>query len=199
MAKYTKYDLGQAILDVRNGQSLRKAALLWGVPLTTLHSRLHGQESRNEAAIPKQRLSTAQEKSLTTWILMQNDLGLPPTHAQIRQFTTRILAVKGDHQPLGKRWMQAFLRRNPSLRTQKAHSRESARINGATTEVIRPWFNRDTPKGRRGGHGSCHVYIITSHLEGACRGASPPPQSGLARNEGLPHSLAGPRPEGPLR
>ena len=85
---------------------------------------------------------SSQEKSLTQWILMQSDLGLPPTHAQIKQFTTRILAVKGDHEPLGKRWMQAFLRRNPSLRTQRAHSRESARINGATTEVIRPWFNR---------------------------------------------------------
>jgi DDE superfamily endonuclease/Tc5 transposase DNA-binding domain len=142
MAKYTEYDIGQAILAVTNGQSIKSAALQWGIPRTTLHGRLHGRESRNEAFAGQQRLSPAQEKSLTQWILMQSDLGLPPTHAQIKQFTTRILAVKGDHEPLGKRWMQAFLRRNPSLRTQRAHSRESARINGATTEVIRPWFNR---------------------------------------------------------
>jgi DDE superfamily endonuclease/Tc5 transposase-like DNA-binding protein/Psq-like protein len=142
MAQYTEYDIGQAILDVTNGQSIRKAALHWGVPRTTLRHRLYGSESRKEAFASYQRLSPDQEKSLTTWILMQNDLGLPPTHAQIRQFTIQILAVKGDHQPLGKRWMQAFLRRNPSLCTQKAHSRESARVNGATTEVIQPWFNR---------------------------------------------------------
>jgi 4-hydroxybenzoate polyprenyltransferase len=141
MARYTEYDLGQAIIDVTKGQSLRKTARHWGVPLTTLHSRLHGQESRSEAAIPKQRLSPAQEKRLTQWILTQNDLGLPPTHAQIKQFTQQILAVKGDHQPLGKHWMQAFLRRNPSLRTQRAYSRESVRVNGANTEVIKPWFN----------------------------------------------------------
>jgi DDE superfamily endonuclease/Tc5 transposase DNA-binding domain/helix-turn-helix, Psq domain len=142
MAQYTEYDLGQAILDVTNGQSIRKAALHWGVPRTTLRHRLQGSESRKEAFTSFQRLSPAQEKSLTTWILSQNDLGLPPTHAQIKQFTTRILAMKGDYDPLGKRWFQAFLRRNPSLCTQRAHSRESARINGATTEVIRPWFNR---------------------------------------------------------
>ncbi|OAQ63892.1 transposase [Purpureocillium lilacinum] len=68
-------------------------------------------------------------------------MGLPPTHSQIRQFAQRMLAVKGDHTQLGKHWMQAFLRRNPAFRTQKCHHRDSARVNGASTEVIRPWFS----------------------------------------------------------
>ncbi|KAM4054941.1 DDE superfamily endonuclease [Hirsutella rhossiliensis] len=75
-----------------------------------------------------------QEKQLTEWILIQDALGLPPTHSQIRQFAQRMLAVKGDHTPLGKHWMQAFLRRNPAVRTQKCHHRDSARVNGASTE-----------------------------------------------------------------
>jgi DDE superfamily endonuclease/helix-turn-helix, Psq domain/Tc5 transposase DNA-binding domain len=141
MGQYTEEDLSQALIAVTNGQSMRKAAIQWGVPRTTLYNRLHGHESRKEAYSGLQRLSPAQEERLTKWILIQNDIGLPPTHAQIRQFTQRILAIKGDHQPLGKRWIQAFLKRNPSIRTQKSYSRESARINGATTEVIRPWFN----------------------------------------------------------
>ena len=37
--------------------------------------------------------------------------------------------------------MQAFLRRNPAIQTQKCHRRDSARVNGASTEVIRPWFD----------------------------------------------------------
>ena len=133
MAQYTEYDLSQAILSVTNGQSIRKAALEWGIPRTTLQHRLQGRESRKEAFIGQQRLSPAQEKHLTQWILTQGDLGLPPTYAQIKQFTQRILAVKGDHQPIGKHWMQAFLKRNPSIRTQRSYSRESVRINGATT------------------------------------------------------------------
>jgi len=141
MARYTEDDISQAILAVTNGQSVRNAALQWGIPRITLYDRLQGRASRKEAFSDMQRLSPAQEKHLTQWILTQGDLGLPPTHAQIKQFTQRILAVNGDHQPIGKHWMQAFLKRNPSIRTQRSYSRESVRVNGATTEVISPWFN----------------------------------------------------------
>lgn len=41
----------------------------------------------------------------------------------------------------GKHWMQAVLRRNPAIRTQKCYHRDSSRVNGACTEAIRPWFN----------------------------------------------------------
>jgi hypothetical protein len=142
MAQYTEYELGQAVIAVTNGQSVQKAALHWGIPRSTLRHRLQGTESRKEAFASQQRLSPIQEQHLTQWILTQCDLGLPPTYAQIKQFTQRILATKGDDKPIGKHWMQAFLRRNPSLRTQKSYSRESARVNGATAEVIKPWFNR---------------------------------------------------------
>jgi hypothetical protein len=141
MAQYTEHDLGQAVIAVTNGQSVKKAALHWGIPRSTLRHRLQGTEPREEAFAGQQRLSPVQERHLTRWILTQGDLGLPPTHAQIKQFTIRILATKGDHQPIGKHWIEAFLKRNPSIRTQKSYSRESARINGATTEVIKPWFN----------------------------------------------------------
>jgi len=65
---------------------------------------------------------------------------VPLTHAQIKDFAQRLLVLKGDNKPLGKRWMQAFLRRNPSLRTKRARSIDSQRVNGATTSVIKPWF-----------------------------------------------------------
>jgi DDE superfamily endonuclease/helix-turn-helix, Psq domain/Tc5 transposase DNA-binding domain len=141
MGQYTEDSISQALQAIANGQSVQKAALQWGIPRTTIRNRIRGRESRKEAFSGLQRLSPVQEQRLTSWILTQGELGLPPTHAQIRQFVQRILAVKGDHQPLGKHWMQAFLKRNPTIQTQKAYSRESARVNGASTEVIRPWFN----------------------------------------------------------
>ncbi|KAM4055463.1 DDE superfamily endonuclease [Hirsutella rhossiliensis] len=104
-----------ALEAIANGGSAKKAARDWGVrgQLFTI---------------------ACMEKQLTEWILIQDALGLPPTHSQIRQFAQRMLAVKGDHTPLGKHWMQAFLRRNPAVRTQKCHHRDSARVNGASTE-----------------------------------------------------------------
>ncbi|OAQ65585.1 transposase [Purpureocillium lilacinum] len=74
----------------------------------TLFNRLHGRECRKDAFSPLQRLSQTQENQLTEWVLIQDALGLPPTHSQIKQFAQRI---------------------------------DAARVNGASTEVIRPWFN----------------------------------------------------------
>ena len=105
MGQYTENNLQQALEAVTNGQSLRRASLQWGVPKSTLLSRRQGHEPRREAFASQQRLSPVQESHLTQWILTQAALGLPPTHAQIRQFAERILAIKGDSQSLGKHWM----------------------------------------------------------------------------------------------
>ncbi|KAJ6436498.1 endo-beta-1,3-glucanase [Purpureocillium lavendulum] len=117
--QYTEYDISQALEAVAKGKSVRKASAAWGVLRIPLFNRLHGHECRKDAFFPLQRLSQTQENQLTEWVLLQDALGLPPTHSQIKQFAQRMLAVKGDHVPLGKHWMQAFLRRNPAIRTQK--------------------------------------------------------------------------------
>lgn len=38
--------------------------------------------------------------------------------------------------------MDNFLRRNPILKTKKQFYIDSARVNGATTEIIRKWFQK---------------------------------------------------------
>jgi hypothetical protein len=140
MKKYSEDDLQQALQAFANGQSLRKASLKWGVPRRTLQDRLTGTQPRRLAFAPLQRLSQTQEDHLAKWVLIQASLGLPPTHSQLKEFAERVLQVKGDLQPLGKKWVQAFIRRNPSIKVQRAKSIDSKRVNGATTDIIRPWF-----------------------------------------------------------
>jgi hypothetical protein len=38
--------------------------------------------------------------------------------------------------------MANFLRRNPVLKTKKQHQIDSMRVNSATTEIIKPWFQK---------------------------------------------------------
>ena len=125
---------------MENGHSIRKTALEFGVPRSTLQDRTNGRISRQEAHMPQQRLSTVQEERLTQWVLTQEALGLGPTHRQIKAFAGRILWARGDAVPLGKRWMTGFLRRNPILRTKKQLHIDSARVNSATTEIIKKWW-----------------------------------------------------------
>lgn len=106
--EYTKQDLQQALNAVTNGMSQRKAEFEYGVPRATLQNRIKGHISRQEAYVPQQRLSTVQEQRLSEWVLVQESLGLAPTHGQIRAFAGRILWAHEDAAPLGKRWMAGF-------------------------------------------------------------------------------------------
>ena len=117
MAKYTEADVQNAFSDVQNGISVAKAAKIWSVPRTTLRHRLEGSTTHRAAATRFQRLSPVQENLLVEWIRKQGTLGLPPTHSSVRYFVTRILAEGGDVQPLGRRWMAGFFKRNPAVKT----------------------------------------------------------------------------------
>ena len=46
--EYTQEDLDQAILAVSGGESLRKAALAWGIPRGTLQGRIHSRATRHQ-------------------------------------------------------------------------------------------------------------------------------------------------------
>ena len=140
MPQYTKEDVQRALNAIANGIHQRKAALEYGILRSTLQLRIDGSLSRREAHIPQQRLSKIQEERLSKWILIQESLGLGPTHGQIRAFAGRILQARGDALPLGKRWMAGFLRCNPILKTKKQFYIDSARVNSATTEVIKKWW-----------------------------------------------------------
>jgi 4-hydroxybenzoate polyprenyltransferase len=52
------------------------------------------------------------------------------------------LYAKGDANSLRKRWIDNFLRRNLILKTKRQFHIDSARVNGATTEIIRKWFQK---------------------------------------------------------
>ncbi|KZL80565.1 transposase [Colletotrichum incanum] len=103
MAQYTEYEVNRALADITSGQSTRDASSKWGVPRSTLRSRLKGTQPRAAAFSELQRLSISQEAKLASWVQIQADLGLAPTHQQIREFAQRILNAMGDTQPLGKR------------------------------------------------------------------------------------------------
>ena len=139
---YTEDDVQYALRDIANGKSERKASLDWGVPRGTLQDRISGRLSRSEAHAYEQRLAPTQEQRLTDWVLVQESLGQSPTHTQLRALAERILVARHDAVPLGKRWMAGFLCRNPVLKTKKQFRIDSVRVNGATSDIIKGWFQK---------------------------------------------------------
>ncbi|KAL0929365.1 transposase [Colletotrichum truncatum] len=142
MGQYTETEVNQALNAVASGQSVRKAAHDAGIPPLTLQSRLKGSQARNVAFSSFQKLSPAQESHLAEWVRIQAALGLPPTHQQLKEFAQRILDIRGTTQPLGRNWIQFFIKRNPSIKVHRARAIDSKRVNGASTNVIRQWFQQ---------------------------------------------------------
>ena len=136
MPSYTESDVRAAIADVRKGVSMRQAAKKWCIPRITLRDRLTGYLPRSIAFSGLQRLSVTQETLLADWVLLQADLGIPITHQQLRALGQRVAHTRGGDSALGKRWATAFLKRNPRCKTMRARKIDSARVNGATVEVI---------------------------------------------------------------
>jgi 4-hydroxybenzoate polyprenyltransferase len=161
MPKYSEESIRSAINDVENGISQRKAAQRWKIPRTTLQERLNGRTTRKESHEFCQRLSEQQESHLAQWILAQANLGFAPTHKQVKEFATTIIRSGGDDQPLGKRWMEGFIRRNPEVRTVRGKSIDSCRLNRATTKIIKGFFQiYGLPSQERN-----HIQILTNKMK----------------------------------
>jgi hypothetical protein len=133
-----------ALQDLDSGQvtSLRAAAMKWGVPRSTLSDRRRGLNNRHIANQPRQRLTPDQEKFLADWIIEQDHQGFPPTHARVREMALRVLQINGDSNPLGTRWTESFIRRNPRIRSCIGQKIESKRIKCTQPEHLREFFQR---------------------------------------------------------
>ena len=126
MAKksYVEQDLQLAISDVHNGLSMRKAAKLHGVPTSTIAHRLSGTQNRQTSHQHLQKLSPAQEKSLCSWVVIQDSIGCPPTHAQIKEFAGHIAKQNGYKNHIGTHWMTTLLLHDLSIKNFRCPSLE---------------------------------------------------------------------------
>ena len=107
-----------ALTDFRNRGVLRTISICYRIPRTTLRGRLNGARSCRNAHDDEQRLSTVQEERLEHWILRQEALSYAPTHAQVRAIASGILKQQGDDKPLGKKWIEHFLKRHLAVKTK---------------------------------------------------------------------------------
>lgn len=137
---YLEDDLQEALRAIVNGASIRKASLDYGVPRSTLHNRIHGGISHQESAQSQQKIAPIQEELLANWILVQESLGTSITHQQIRDIANHLLIIRGEDSLVGKRWIKSFFKRNPFIGTKRSYCVDSARVSGATSDIIKKWF-----------------------------------------------------------
>ncbi|KAI1003024.1 hypothetical protein K3495_g5178, partial [Podosphaera aphanis] len=132
-----------AIKDLNDGvfTSQRKAAKKYEAPESTLRGRLAGIRERRISQQYYQRLCPEQEEYLANWILDEDARGCPPTHARTREMAGKILASRGNHNPLGKGWISSFLKQNKKISPVVGKKIDASRASAATPENLNAFFD----------------------------------------------------------
>jgi hypothetical protein len=111
-----------ALNDLENGRvkTLRAAAKLYEIPLTTLHARTDGRISRVDKRPSGHKLTQLEEDSLTQWIISMDSRGAAPRPATVREMANILLAARGITPPptVGINWPSSFINRREELRTR---------------------------------------------------------------------------------
>jgi DDE superfamily endonuclease/Tc5 transposase DNA-binding domain len=133
-----------ALGDVEAGMSVKKAALTWSVPRTTLNNLKLGRYKPDARPGPCTILTQAEELLLQEWIVEMSRRGLPMNRENLLDSIQVILSEDGRANPFldnrpGNSWFKLFLKRHPLV--SQRHSEAISRGRGLLTEgCVRGWF-----------------------------------------------------------
>ena len=108
-----------ALQSVSDGVSTCKAALVHGVPRTTLQDRVTGRVTHGHNPGPKPYLDMAEESELTSHLIDASKIGYGKTRCEVFSIVERYVKQKEDVKlrsaAITHGWWQKLLKRNPFL------------------------------------------------------------------------------------
>ena len=143
MSNYNNDKIETAVAALHAGEekSIRQAAKKYDVPYSTLRSRyLVLAQPAKVSQKSRQRLYVIQESILCDRIEELAENNLPPTHAVVKELAVEMMRENGDTRPLGKKWIQSFLKRNPRIITRMGTPIDGKRIEAADPKLVEEFY-----------------------------------------------------------
>ncbi|XP_031781093.1 uncharacterized protein LOC116416491 [Nasonia vitripennis] len=145
---YSTVDLQRAVNAVNHGTSVRKAALKYSVPPTSIHRAVKNPEQSNLMAGPAPILSTEVENEIVSWILYRAEKGYPITKTELLDSVQSYIRNLGDEIPKtpftndrpGRHWFEKFRLRHPEI-TIRTPQHFTMTLACVTEEDLRGWFS----------------------------------------------------------
>ena len=116
-------NLAKALVGLENKtyQNPNEAAKATGVEVSTIYHRLKGQKSCRDANIDSQALTPTEEYSLVQWAQHSASMGHPLCHQFLCELAEELRKERVKHEgkavrPLGKEWVNRFLKHNPIVK-----------------------------------------------------------------------------------
>ncbi|KAL2016999.1 hypothetical protein VTK56DRAFT_2680 [Thermocarpiscus australiensis] len=119
--------------------SLRAAAKLYNVPVSTLGYRRAGQAIRRDLPANSRKLTDLEERAIVQYIIELHARAFPPRLSSVEDMANQLLRVR-DAPRVGKLWAHNFVKRQPTLRTRWSRRYDYQRAKCEDLEVIGEWF-----------------------------------------------------------
>ena len=134
-----------AALDsvIKDGLSGNKAAVLHGVPPSTLKDRLSGRVAHGKKPGPAPYLTSKEEKELSDHLIYAARTGYGKTRRDVINLVEGYMLKKQPPKSvnLSNGWWHNFKKRNPSLRLRCGDSTATVRMAAVNPENINDYFD----------------------------------------------------------
>lgn len=139
---YTEADLQLAISDInaQRVRSVNQAADIYNVPRRTLHRRRAGTRMRRDCEANSKRLTKSEEEAIVQRVLELSVQGLAPSRSIVREMADRLLRARDSH-PVGKNWVDNFVKRTPELQKHWSRPYDYQRAACEDPATILRWFS----------------------------------------------------------
>ncbi len=121
--------------------SLRAAAALYNVSLTTLYARRRGRVTRHAGQVNNHKLTATEEQVLLDRIKSLDDQGFSPTLPFIQRMANLLVAQHASSGSVGKNWLTRFIKRHEELMTKYLRKYDYQRAKCEDPEEIQKWFD----------------------------------------------------------
>ncbi|XP_064406648.1 uncharacterized protein LOC135351543 isoform X10 [Halichondria panicea] len=117
---YNQYDkscLEKAISELEKGTipSVRRAALLYGIPRSTLHDHFKEKVAPNAKPGPAPYLSIEEEEELSNFLVKCSRIGYPKTRQQVLGIVQEIVGKRRPDVCVTNGWWERFSNRHPNI------------------------------------------------------------------------------------
>jgi hypothetical protein len=131
--------------------SIRKAAIAFQTPSSTLHDRRKKSKSRAESHVSQQLLTPIEETTLENWIYQATKLGAPVTPQLVKNLASEIQSERGSNydenesSSISDRWVDRFRTRHPRIETCFLRTIDTARSTALDFSTIKSYFGTQIP------------------------------------------------------
>lgn len=135
----------EQLKDEKLRKSIRRLALEFGVPHSTLSDRINGKPSMKACNMMKQKLTVVEEAVLAKLVSISSDRGCPFDHRTITCHANKIIQSRlGEEtfEPVGNSWVFNFLERHrKAIKSYWSKALDTKRAQGLNPNAVNDWFN----------------------------------------------------------